>query len=92
MCCKKGEWMTIIGVENEEDLEHLINVCEDIKNVDREFRYAVYPSKFEKYRAIVIIFSKDRDTAYKRGVWFSSKVQLPSGKKLLFWVKRRKKR
>ena len=91
MCCKE-EYLTVIGIKNEEDLEEVVNVCSDIAKIDKSFRYGLYPSKFSKYKKVLIIFSKTRDDAFKRGVWFSSKVKLPSGEKLLFWVKKRVKK
>lgn len=63
----------------------MIKVCRDTHNMDETFIYKIVDSWFDKYDYILIIYSKDKDTAYRRGMWLVKKVF--KDQNLLFWVK-----
>jgi hypothetical protein len=61
-------WTTTIHVDDLEKLMELKKVCEDISKRDSSFDYSVN----EKLKKI-FIYSKSRDQAHKRGMWFHYK-------------------
>mgnify|MGYP000008673044 CR=1 FL=1 len=59
----------IIPVEKELDVRR---ICHDISIKDKTFMYKV--ETVDEKNSKLSIYSADKDTAYKRGVWFKSKV------------------
>ena len=80
---KKTRWATILLIRCPNDLKHLKKVCSDIAKKDPNFKYHV-----DEDLQTVTIYSDSRSKAYKRGVWFHHKVNLPSGEKIYFEVTR----
>ncbi len=54
----------------EEILDEVRKVCSDIFEKDKSFKFKI----FKKDNWVLCIESKDRDTAFKRGMWFLTKV------------------
>jgi hypothetical protein len=78
--------MTYTYIEFPEDLlEHVESVCSTTVEQDETFRYRIVPSKFKQYHYVLVMYSKDKDQAHKRGMWFVKKIF--AGKELLYWVK-----
>lgn len=87
MCCKEYRFKTVIGFKKML-LDEVLKICRDTYNIDDTFRYKIVESWFPKYDYILIIYSKDRDQAFKRGIWIVKKALKDHG--LLFWVKEKK--
>ena len=79
----KKSYLTIFEIEDgrEEEIKKILN---DIREKDGSFRFKIYPNLYKegKTKKIAVIFSKDLDTAHKRGTWFMHKVGIKS-----YWVK-----
>ena len=79
----KKTFMTIFEIPDERE-DEIKEILGDIADKDKSFRYKVYPNLYKdgKTKKIAVVFSKDEDTAHKRGMWFKHKVGIDS-----YWVK-----
>lgn len=80
---KLMSYKTCIGISTQKDYIKLAEVCHDIAVKDDTFKYKIVKSLFPKYKFVLIIRSKTKDQAHKRGVWFRAKVD----NSILYWVK-----
>jgi len=61
-------WVTILHINELQRLVELDKVCSEIKRRDPSFEYETNVK-----RRRIFIYSKDRDVAHKRGMWFHHK-------------------
>jgi len=80
----KRVFLTIFEIEDEKE-EEVRKVLQDIADRDESFRYRVYTNliKDGKTKYVGVIFSPDKNTAHKRGMWFVSNVDGVN----MYWVK-----
>jgi len=62
--------MKTIFFFKEEILSDIKKVCEDIFEKDKTFKFKI----FKKENWVLVIESKTRDEAFKRGMWFLKKA------------------
>lgn len=71
------KWITFMGVNSSIEYEKLKRICEDTYIVDKTFDFMFTDPKGKlagKYHKILRVFSKDKDTAHKRGMWLKYKT------------------
>ena len=56
------------------EVDKAIEVCESISLKDQSFMYKLRESALSGYDNVLVIYSRDKNTAYKRGQWFISNV------------------
>jgi len=79
-----SKWITAIPFPMELK-ENVKKVCEDIWLRDLSFEYQIFQNFLPKGDLVLVIFSSDKDTAIRRGVWMCKKAL--KGNKLGYWVK-----
>jgi len=80
---EKPEYCTCFALTGEENMDRLVEVLRDIAQRDPEFRWRFY--RMDTGQLVLVVFSRNRNAAYRRGVWLRSRVKELEGK--LFWVK-----
>ena len=84
-------WITCIGF-SEEIKGNFEDICEDIAERDKSFKYRIYESYFPRYDFVLVIFSESKDQAMQRGEWFKRVFKRELGVDLLYWVKEKKEK
>lgn len=73
---------TCIGIKRD-DYETTLLKLMAIAEKDDTFRYNIVDSYIDEFDYIVIVYSNDRDTAHKRGLWLVDKAHI--GER--YWIK-----
>ena len=64
-------------------------ICREIKLKDDSFNYKIVNSWYQPNMKVLIIYSNDKDKAFKLGEWFRNKVFKENlGIEVLYMVKR----
>jgi len=82
---EKVEFCCCIGIKYEMR-KTLEKILEDIAKKDSTFKYSIYNSRFPQYDQIIIVSSRSRDQAHKRGLLLTKKY-FPTEYNLQYWVK-----
>lgn len=84
----KSVWITVFEIPDERK-EEILQVLSDIRERDPSFRFKIKPNLYQhgKTESIALIYSPDKDTAHKRGMWLKSKLNLEG-----YWVKEIKRK
>lgn len=82
---KKVDYCCMIGIKFEMR-EKLEKILKDIAEVDPTFKFGIHNSKFPQYDQIIIVSSKTRDQAHKRGLLLCKRYA-PEEYSLQYWVK-----
>jgi len=80
----KSIWVTIFEIPDEK-LEEIQGILSDIRERDPSFRFKIKPNLYKggKTSRIGVVYSIDKDTAHRRGVWLVNKLKLDG-----YWVKK----
>ena len=81
----KPYWITCIAFSGNELKEKISKICSDIFMKDRSFRYKIFRNYHNDSDWLLVIKSRDEDTAHKRGTILVKKYL--KGENLLYWVK-----
>jgi len=68
--------------------EHLEKICGDIAAKDRTFKWRMYPCFFPEFDWMLVVFTNDKDLAWKRISWLKNRTELKAADTRL-WVKER---
>jgi len=90
---EKKYYVTAIGLSCDYAiLDRIKQICEDTNRKDETFKFKIYPSFFEKYDYVLVVFSANKDQAYQRGEWLKKVFLKELGLDVLYWVKERKEK
>lgn len=73
-------WETRIELMFDDNIDEIKRVCEDIRSKDSSFDFKIVKSKSLRYDYTLIVYSPDKDTAHRRGVWLINRVAALRGK------------
>jgi len=68
--------------------EHLEKVCGDIAAKDLTFKWRIYPCFFPEFDWMLVLFTNDKDVAWRRISWLKNRTDLKTTDTRL-WVKER---
>jgi len=78
----RQDFLTCFLLPTEINIDSLRTTLDDICERDETFRYKFYRLRD---KLVLVVFSPDKNTAFRRGIWLRSRVRELRGK--VFWVK-----
>jgi len=85
---KRKQFVGCIAFNGDSLREHLEKVCGDIVAKDMTFKWRLYPCFFPEFTWMLVVFTDDKDKAWKRITWLKNKTTLKDADTRL-WVKER---